>query len=290
MLGAEFRVSREIDFSQLDSSKVAMPRYGFGYIAAFPIARNSLQLFGPNGQLIYHSELIDSRGVQLKIVDVAIAPSGRVAVAATALGADGKTEAVLAFLSPSGVIGPLLPHESFVPLRLRFRSEGELWAVGFSRVESGGHVIRVYDSSGKTLRSLLPNSDFPGVRHLHVDGILAPSQVGMAVFLPRVRSLSVYESLDVAPVQYRNLPIPADWEVLTASMVESSKLLLQCLVPSSDASINAVAPRVFQLDLLHLREGLQPLESEGDKSPAIIGSKAGELVRIRGGRVLIGSF
>jgi hypothetical protein len=61
-------------------------------------------------------------------------------------------------------------------------------------------------------------------------------------------------------------------------------------VPSSDASVKAVAPRVFQLDLLHLRDGLQALESEGEQSPAIIGSKAGELVRIRGGRVLIGSF
>jgi hypothetical protein len=290
MLGAQFRVSSEIVFPQLDSSKVVMPRYGFGYIAAFPLARNSLQLFGPNGQLIYQSDLIDSSGVHLKIVDVAIAPSGRVALAANALGADGRTEAVLAFLSPSGAIGPLVKHDSFVPRRLRFRTEGELWGLGYSREASTGHVIRAYDAAGKTFRNLLPHSDFPGVRHLDVDGTFVYSPAGMAVFLPRARSLSVYESLDVAPVVSRDLPVPADWEVLTASMLESSKLLLQCLVPSSDASVKAVAPRVFQLDLLHLRDGLQALESEGEQSPAIIGSKAGELVRIRGGRVLIGSF
>lgn len=292
--GAEFRVSNEIVFAQLDTSQVALPRYGFGYVAAFPASRTSLRLFASSGRLIYQNELKDREGVQLKIIDVAIAPSGRVAVEATAVRTDGKTEAVMAFLDPSGLITHLVKHDDFIPLRLRFRGEDDLWALGFSKAtqvgHQSGHVVRVYDSKGKKIKDLLPAADFPSIRNLSVDGILVAAQSGIGVYLARANSLYVYASYNDEPVKHLNLPIPSEMEVVTAALLHGNELFFQGLTSVSGFSDKTVAPRAFQLDLSNYGSGIRMVDGNSQNSHAIIGVSEGQLVRIHGARLFVGFF
>ncbi len=290
----EFNVQKEIVYPQFDSADQPTPRFGFGYLASFSKSRTMLRLYDSAGYLLYHNDLLDSNGVQLKVVDVAISPNGRVAMSASAIRSDGQSEAVLAFLDRQGKLTHLVKQKAFVSTRIRFLSEDELWTLGFSRATSpsglaSGSAIRVYDGFGKHIKDLMPISDFTGIRHPTLDGMLLSASTGMAVYLPTLQTLYVYTSTADPPAKYIDLPVPAYLDVLTACLIENTKLFIQALAPTESDS-KKFSVQIFTIRLADSKRKLVPIETDAKKALAIIGVTGRKLVHFRASRVFVGEY
>ncbi len=290
-LPQSFVSQREIVLAALPTSGGFLPRYGSGFSVAISPDRYSLTLFGKEGQSIYFKYLKDSDGVVLRVIDVAVSPAGGVVASATALRPDGATASVLAFLGPTGEIQRLVQSDGFAARKIRFARDKELWALGLSKSSTADsnpsqHLLRVYDDTGRLVREVLPLADLAGEAHPYMNSLLVPYPNGMAVLVPGLARLYVYESGGTAAPRVATIPWMKDFEVFTAALPNLDHLYLQGVMPSPDQPRQSI-PVTLRLSPFAASPLVQRLAGP---PTAIMGLAGSELVLYAAGRLQVGGY
>jgi hypothetical protein len=168
---AEIRKSVSIEAGAATQPQ-PVPRFTGGLLVRYNADWTEIQRWDNQGRRLAAVPLAVPGVERIAPKDIAISPSGVMAVAATVLGPDRQTASIILWFSARGQLEKVVRTSPFSARRLTFASNGELWAAG--RVHDGSYrelpehdVIRRYGENGELIGSSLPRTTFAPDRANH---------------------------------------------------------------------------------------------------------------------------
>lgn len=183
--------SQEVVRSQAlawDFSGQPIPRYKGGFLVAYDSDHSTMRAFDPSGALVAEAKLALPGAVAARIRDVAVAPNGDFVAAASAQSASGAISSVIAWVDRGGRLVRAVRTSPFAAARIAFAGDGTLWAAGRVHDEQfkpvpNHDLVRVYDSQGRLVGSLLPSGSFSaGQQHPAAEAFLASGKDRMGLY------------------------------------------------------------------------------------------------------------
>lgn len=160
--------SQEVVRSQVlswDFSGQPIPRYKSGFLVAYDSDHATMRAFDKTGALVAVAKLTLPEATTVMIRDVAVAPNGDFVAAVSAQNVSGALSSAIAWVDGRGRLVRAVRTSPFAAARIVFAGDGTLWAVGRVHDEEfrpvpNHDLVRVYDSQGRLIRSLLPSGTF----------------------------------------------------------------------------------------------------------------------------------
>jgi hypothetical protein len=152
-----------------DNSNRPIPVFGNGYTVFFDRRPAKVWSYDRTGLLKLETALSLPDASQLTISDVAAAPDGSIAVAATA-STSHQIAGVLFWINAEGNVERITRIWPFFAAQIAIGTGDSLWAAGKltdgqSLKELPQHdLLRQYDTEGRLMRTALPTSSFTGAR------------------------------------------------------------------------------------------------------------------------------
>ncbi len=149
--------------------EVVLPKWENGFFASFDAPGDSLSplvyVHDRNGKALFDFAVTVPESVDTGITDLAVAPSGQIAVAGGGAVADGRNSGFIAFFGTKGEARFMVRTSPFLARRIRFANDGSLWALGWELSADGAErpvydMLRQYGPDGKLMRSAMPRSIF----------------------------------------------------------------------------------------------------------------------------------
>jgi hypothetical protein len=143
-----------------------IPRWHYGYLTRFEdgVSPAKLMVFDRSGKMSTQAELTFAPYIRVR--DIAVSPSGRVAVAGSARDAT-STVHFIAWLSASGSVEFIVRSDPFGAELLTFATDGSLWVFGGQNTRQSHPMLHQYGVDGKLIKSTLPSSTVWQGKGLH---------------------------------------------------------------------------------------------------------------------------
>lgn len=175
-----------------------VPMYDKGYLL-YLHGSNRLEVFRPDGELAFDVQLPCPATGGCSNAGAAVDSRGNVAISLGYSNSAGRA-AGLRFLDPQGRQTRFLETTPYLPNRLCFDRNDELWAIGreFERSDNS-YLVRKYSRDGRELGRYLPASLWPGEK-------AQPGRMGQGYWM-------IYASSDHigAVVHENHADNPAEW-------------------------------------------------------------------------------
>jgi hypothetical protein len=143
-----------------------IPTLHCGLVVSFHPAIGDVWLFDRTGIRIVDVRLSLPDATLLRVTDAAVAADGRIAILASATTADGALAPFIAWVDSLGEVQRVVRTTPFVPHRIIFSPDGNLWAVGHLYNEQHTtsvprhDVLWAFGADGLAKTSLLPSDSF----------------------------------------------------------------------------------------------------------------------------------
>lgn len=147
---------------------VAVPVMNRGYL--FPLKHGSpeLDVFTPDGHLVFATILTAPNGATPSLTDAAVNDDRTVAVSIVYRAAPDRFEGAIVLLNPSGKQTSTFTTGKYMPSHVTFGPGDTIWTRGWQRTPDPGYedkedygVIRRFNMSGKQTGSFVKRSSFP---------------------------------------------------------------------------------------------------------------------------------
>lgn len=267
-----------------------LPRFKNGLVLVYDFNLAKVWAYDRTGKTLLSLSLSVPNTVRMHITDIAAAPDGTVAVSASAFDGDGNGAPVIFWISPAGAVTRIVRLAPFSASRVVFANDGSLWAAGRIYRQEGVRfetapeydVLRHYDSQGRLLGSVVPNTTFAS----------APQNPALYSFLIGGQNRIGFLSLDAKEYVEVSLSgkMLGDWKIHTslpfhvgdvmgAALTASGSVFLS-LPPHPDLNTPYQGPPLYKLD--KASGALQPADLSVDtpvtKPSVLIGGDGDKLV------------
>lgn len=165
---AELEKVREVVYMGKYFERKPLPSFDKGHLIFLRAANDAVELYGPNGKLLYSASIKAPSAASAKVMSATIDMDGRLAVAVSYSGMHGLSGGI-AFLDPSGRQTGFAETGRYLPAHICFAEDHSIWSLGWQRDlmrqdsedREAYPIFRKYSREGKELGSYISRSLFP---------------------------------------------------------------------------------------------------------------------------------
>lgn len=252
------------------------PQYSFGYTISIASDRYSVSLFNAKGEKLYSTIPTAEDRSSIRIVRGAVAPSGKVVLAGTAQQPDGRQSGVLVFLDQQGKLSRVVKRDGFGIQQLKFTSDSKLWALGVAQAPlleaaPASGALRIYSAQGLLEKELLPIRELPKGNISVAEGIIIPTDSGLAVYLQQPKTLFQFSADGTLIKTTANLPLPDQADVHNMVSLPGERFALDAQVPTPPDS-NRFGNQLFLLSFDGPKAVISPISKVPKEAGALLGT------------------
>ncbi len=285
--GESLLVERTVTLQRKSAGKPFVPLFSHGKVVIRK-STSSFQVYGQSGVLVADLAVSIPEARRITVRDVAVAPSGELAVSAGLLGDNEQFVSAILWLDANGTITRVVRTSPFAAVRLVFTPDGYLWALGrvhdsdFNTVP-GHEILRQYDQNGRLCRSALPVQDVPcGRTHPMNGAFLLASESRLGLYAPAANEWIELSFSGQILSRWRTPGLPERTYAISAGFTDRDGLCLSLTqLPSSRQQPVSNPGRACRFDRVTGRFvdiNLPVTDAGGQAAGVIVGAEGSHLV------------